>query len=1729
VDTPARWFIGAATTKYQPETGLEDRPELAAEVERMAALFESLGYARVPRFGTGLGVGEFTDRLRRFLTDQASRRADDVVVVYYTGHGVLDQDRLLLPMADTDADVTFTALAAADLTGRLLRGSGRVKVVAQRMLFLLDTCYSGAAGAAMTSGAIEFVNRLRGLASNPSVAIVVAARPNEQAASCAFSRAFADAVGHRASGGYEPEFLALDGLVGLVNEQTPQWQHARLFLTGDSVTPFVPNPRLDRWLRDLDLRTQARQLLQAARATDQRDHVLPRARGLDSADSGAADLWLFTGRYAALAEACRWLRSRDGPATLVVTGDPGSGKSALLARLVVLADQKLRGRVPRLYTLPEATLPDPGSIASFIHVRGLTAEELMARLCEACGVEETTSPGRLLAALSGRTDPIVVIVDAVDEAGLRAEQASGQIPAVDLVLAPLIQAAGRTRLRLMLGTRRPQLQPLGGPVAVLDLDRGEYADLASVRRYVESCLVELSEESPYRHQPRAYLQDVAQAVAAAAGSSFLVALITARSLALTPRLVDPHDQAWHRGLPKLAADAMRTDLDQRLEGEAGRARDLLLPLAYARGSGLPWEDLWPTLARTLSGRRYTNDDLDWLIANVGYYITESSSQDGRRSTYRLYHEALAEHLRADREDPVADETAIVDALTEHTPRLPDGQCDWSQAHPYATTSLASHAAGTPRLDALVTDPRFLLAADPTQLLAALPAATTWPARAAGDAFRRVASRLRASSPDDRAAYLQLAARCARAAALADAVTASGLPLSYATEWASWRLQPAHVTLRGHAAPVKAVAFGQVDGQPVIISGSDDWTVRRWDAPTGAAIGDPLTGHTGGVRAVAFGQLDGRPVIISGSDDSTVRMWDATTGSASGDPLTGHTGGVLAVASEQVDGRPVIISGGGDRTVRMWDAATGAPVGSAPLTGLTSAVRAAAFGQVDGRPVIITGSHDGITRIWDAATGAPVGGPLIGHRGWVEGVAYGQADGQPVIVSGGDWTVRIWDAATGTPVGDPLGGDVGNVRAVAYGQADGRAVVISGQSNGTIRIWDAATGTLIGQPLTGHSHEAWTVALGHVDGRPVIVSGGDDGTVRIWDAAVAGLTGHPFTGHTGWVRAVAFGRPDGRPVIISGGDDGAVRIWDAATGILTRPPLTGFVAAVSTVAVGYLEGRVVIVAGGDIGTIRIWDAATGAPVGRSLEYFGDLFAVACAQVDGRLVIISGWHDHTVRIWDAATGTPVGDPLTGHTSRVNAVAAAELDGRPVIVSGSSDQTVRIWDATTGTPIGPPLTGHAGYVTAVAYAEVEGRPVIVSGSSDETVRIWDATTRTPIGPPLAGHTSGVTTVATGQLDGRPVIVSGSSDETVRIWDAATGTPIGPPLTGYAGSVSAVAFGQVDGHPVIISGGSQETLQAWDANTGTLIGEPFTGHTADVRAVTAGQVDGRPVVISASDDDTIRIWDAATGTPVGQYSSGRDAFIEAVAAGQVGGRPVIISSGARRTVRIWDAATGTPIGQPLAGHTASEVHAVAFGMVDGRPVIISGGEDQTVRRWDAATGKPIGDPLTGHASSVNAVAFGQVKDRSVIISGSSDATVRIWDAVTGAPVGSPLAGHTDWIQAVAIGQVGGRPVITAGGEDRTVRMWDAATGAPIGSRLTGHTSRVNAVMFGHAHGRSVIISGSHDGTVRIWDAAAGAPAATGLSRIDLAAPVNGLAATGPGRLVAATELGLVGLRWPG
>ena len=1697
--------MATAVTRYQlqPEW---NRPELAGDVTRMNELLcGTFGYQQVliPGFGPDPTAQQLHASLRGFAR---SCDPDDYVVLYLTGHGDFTGrgEHILLP-SDTDPDdVLGQAVKTADLAEWMLDDTPL-----RRLMVILDTCYAG--GPALAGRALD------AWSGRGSVVVVTATRPHQQAQPGAFTQAFTRAVHNRAVAGYATPALPADAIVGqiLKDAAVPATQTATCVQLGAGEDlRFLPNPDFQPHLVDLDLDTQER--LRHLGDQELAGRFVPATR------------W-FTGRHRALTDLTAWLNDPGGAGRRrcqVVTGGPGSGKTAVLGLLAALSDPRQRPAVP-IDGLP-AALPGSGAIDAAIYAGTLPTASVLDRIAAAAGIQWPERADRtarirdLLDVLARRDRPLVVLVDALDEA-------ADPQDLVTNALRPLIDR-GPDRLRLLLGTRPHLLASLGPYTDVLDLDDDVYADPASVRAYARRVLLQSHTRSPYRSAPGQVLGGVTDAVGAAAGKSFLVARIIAQSLAAMPQPADPTDTTWRNALPTTAGEAMHEDLATRLGPRASTAAELLLPLAYAQGAGMPWEGIWPQLANALTpARAYTDTDVQWLRDHAGSYVIEGTEAD--RTAYRLFHQSLVEHLRQGR-DQAADQAALARSLTACVPPG-GGRRDWTSAHPYIRAHLATHAARGNQLDDLLTDPGYLLAAGRPQLLAALPHAVSDQARANADAYHRAAFHLAGKPAPEHASYLELAARCTRAPQLADAIAATWPDRPWSTRWASWLFSEApHRALTGHTGGVMAVAVAVLEGRPVVVSGSDDHTVRVWDLATGTPVGAPFTGHTDGVMAVAVAVLEGRPVVVSGSWDDTVRVWDLATGTPVGDPFTGHTSSVSAVAVAELEGRPVVVSGSIDDTVRVWDLATGTPVGD-PFTGHTAGVRAVAVAVLEGRPVVVSGSIDDTVRVWDLATGTPVGAPFTGHTHYVRAVAVAVLEGRPVVVSGGgEGTVRVWDLATGTPVGAPFTAHTSPVSAVAVAVLEGRPVVVSGSDDHTVRGWDLATGTPVGDPFTAHTSPVSAVAVAVLEGRPVVVSGSWDWTVRVWDLATRTPVGAPFTGHTSPVSAVAVAVLEGRPVVVSGSDDSTVRVWDLATGTLVGAPFTAHTSSVSAVAVAVLEGRPVVVSGSWDDTVRVWDLATRTPVGAPFTgHTSPVSAVAVGVLEGRPVVVSGGGEGTVRVWDLATGTLVGAPFTAHTSSVSAVAVAVLEGRPVVVSGSWDDTVRVWDLATRTPVGAPFTGHTSSVSAVAVGVLEGRPVVVSGSWDDTVRVWDLATRTPVGAPFTAHTSSVSAVAVAVLEGRPVVVSGGDDSTVRVWDLATGTPVGDPFTGHTHYVSAVAVGVLEGRPVVVSGSIDHTVRVWDLATGTPVGAPFTGHISPVRAVAVAVLEGRPVVVSGGDDSTVRVWDLATGTPVGAPFTGHTHYVSAVAVGVLEGRPVVVSGGGEGTVRVWDLATGTPVGDPFTGHI-SPVRAVAVAVLEGRPVVVSGGDDSTVRVWDLATGTPVGAPFTGHTHYVSAVAVAVLEGRPVVVSGSIDQTVRVWDLATRRAIGRQLGTLDGTVTAVNIAAIDNRPTLFAGTASGTVVSWQLTRAAvrPHAWRARLHIAKwapttrwhygdqVHALAYSRQPNRMVI---GHGPVIQTQ-------AATGTSLIELDATVLALATAPPDLIIATTTQGIMFLDVP-
>jgi hypothetical protein len=268
---------------------------------------------------------------------------------------------------------------------------------------------------------------------------------------------------------------------------------------------------------------------------------------------------------------------------------------------------------------------------------GLTSKQVADELATATGIP-TCGPSELADRLLERGGPLTIVLDALDEA-------SAPEPLVHELIAPLVVEGGAVGIRLLTATRRALVRLLPG-ARVLDLDTPNYLEPADLTAYAHQRLTaDRTPPSPYARVPELAGQ-VAAAVAERAGRSFLIAQLTAQALAADQSVVDTHQAGWQQALPATVAAAMGRYLASTGEDQR-RVADLLRPLAWAEGDGLADDELWAALATALGTRRYHDHDVRWLRATtVGNLLHAAQTSDG--VAYRLFHAALAEHLRADR-------------------------------------------------------------------------------------------------------------------------------------------------------------------------------------------------------------------------------------------------------------------------------------------------------------------------------------------------------------------------------------------------------------------------------------------------------------------------------------------------------------------------------------------------------------------------------------------------------------------------------------------------------------------------------------------------------------------------------------------------------------------------------------------------------------------------------------------------------------------------------------------------------------------------------------------------------------------------------------------------------------------------------------------------------------------------------------------------------------------------
>lgn len=1101
------------------------------------------------------------DTLRRGLSGwlAAPERADDVCVIYLCGHGDVEQQRHYLLGTDSEPDnLVGTALGVDDIS-RMWKGRGA-------LLVMIDACHSGwGASELVATAALLDRSAPAGRRPGPGLTVMASAGAKQEADQSRFAPALAALLRDPPAAARE-ETVSIRDLADAINERfaaakrADQWVRSAATV-GAGSDPFFANRHYREKLpTGVDVATQ--------RSPAARDLILhwgPRARGVeDPADAG----WHFTGRATVLDELTGWARNPDGDFRIrAVTGRAGTGKSAVLGRLVVLSDTDF------VQTIPEPDRPRQPwpTVDASVLARAKPMPVIVAELAAALNVE-ATEPDQLIDALAGRGATFVVL-DALDEA---VEPAAIAARLLVPMAERMIQGGGP--VRLVVGCRPELLNHLEPVVERIDLEDETYFSPTDVRDYARSLLD--VDASPY--QGNAQLAEAAAtAIARQAGRSFLVARLVARTLA-SSRAVLSSRELERSPFPASVGAAIDRDLETRFDlQERTRIRDLLVPLAFGHGSGLP-KHLWWRFAQRLSGRGSLGD-IAWLLDRAGSYVVEDL--DDGRSVFRLWHAAVAQHLKAGMDEREA-HSEMVDVIVDLV-RPRDGARLWATADPYSRKHLAEHASQAGRMTELLGDPGYLVVADPAYLLPVLSTGSDPDSRRVELVFRRIAHRLGdVTGTSDRAAYLLAAARQIGDTRLAESLEGVVPAPAWRVRWTTVPVDTSRV-------------FGGFKPRP------DE-------------------------HLVAIGSSDRGPVVVA-AVARQLRQWHLLTAEPAAPPVElGYSPSALAVSP---DGRVAVVASSGSLTRVVID---GPPPAANPISPAAeqSIYGTLTIAKIAGRDVIVAVAITVLYQ-WDLWSGRLVAGPFRLGGTAAEAVLVldeTPGDGAYLVISRARGEIELRRRADGVLIHAEHDADSKRITdLVRTPAADGRPSFISSGVEGRLRRWRIDGERLVPWPWPGRepqvSQPLYALA-GDVAG--LLLTGGVD--IRLFDIA----SGEPrgvLQGHEGPVRGVAAWADDDRTLIVSHGVDGTVRRWDIADAVpgAAEPDAMGAFSRGAIISTP--DGQAVLGAKGG-GRLEIRDLETGERLGERTVRGAWVFGMQVASPAGRQVLVAGFETGVVTVVDLA---------------------------------------------------------------------------------------------------------------------------------------------------------------------------------------------------------------------------------------------------------------------------------------------------------------------------------------------------------------------------------------------------------------------------------------------------------------------------------------------------------------
>ena len=1346
------YLLAAGTSKYRNFEDI-DLPSVPADVEIVVDVFLRLGFIRILEDESLNGTAQkFRSALNGWL-HAPERTPKDRLVFYYSGHGEKTARHYLLFSDSKEKQFVETALAVESIMEMVFESP------VQHAWMILDTCYSGAGIADAAALSIR-VSVPQELAAVHGYYFMAAARAREYAyETTQFASVLARALRNEEGklGGKSLPFLHPDAVLGFVSEvltKAGSQQH----VTGSSadtagLPELIPNLRYTGAVPGLTIEEQNHAQSIARRNADHAGHWLPRALGSDTGLKAS----YFTGRQRLLSEIESWLKREkpDGKARVIV-GGPGTGKSAILGKLVV--------------ALPG----QPGVIDIALHARNKTLRDAILEFAGSVPVPEVQSLLGTAAAMSDiesaaaiwisnveqRNCKTTIVVDALDES--KEPDLIARHLLIPLSSLPSVWLLVGSRPDIPAGRPGPRLRILAGTSVELDLDLLEYLGPTDIADYVASLL--LAEQEPDRATPyrgrTGVARTVASAVARRACGNFLVARILAKNLIDAQSIPDVTVPDWNASLPATigaAFDEFLARFDDPKYRDLSRqsAIDLLLPLAYSEGEGFPWENLWASTASAISGSDYSDADVRRILTAAAAFIIESRSAAG--SVYRLYHAALASHLR-ELVEPRFAQRRIVEALRASVPIAHDGTPHWARANVYIRSHMVAHAKVSGDLDGLVVDPAFLLASDPAALFQAARFVNTPEARSAIYMYSSVLHHLQSEEPETFSSYLEMVARQNGNASFAGCIRDRFPNRPWFVTMAAWRTLSVHSVLSAYPREhvIRDIAsFGPPEEQRIATIGSDGWV---W-------VTDPYRGtRLAGFRCVtesgaysiivaAFCRMGEKMVVIFCDTNGRLQVWDI------------------------------------DSAERLYDIAIDSPDPDARLKSVAATL-------VDGTPVVAVGSGYGEVAIYDLRDGSEIG-KMSGYTISTNMIAFVQSTSPTIMVNANDDGVRAWNIGGHSP--EKRYRQRVEINSACLLKLASRSLVVAGSGSGVVTLWDAESGEPAGQFdfWNGNPPSQFDERSQSSDFHDRYEAGMRDAieVVACADSSGGGLTALYRHGGVIEVRDLA-GRRQFAAVVTS-------NYFYSCKGVIAS-----------------LNTRPTLITADQDAVVRMWDLQIGSAPPTSSDTSSIITAAVLVTGVNESLGILATDDRLIHFLSPTTGKPTRLPATGHTGKVYSFAVLQYPSGPLVLSASEDASVRFWDGRNGSAVGEPLTPLPQIrIMEIAACEVEKRKVFVCGFETGQISCFDADSHQLIWGPHVAHVGVVQRLSLFVLEGRPVAVVAGPDGKGHVYDLITGQKLKKWVATSSGDEYFAGAGYLDGAPVLFDTTAAGDLVIRDARTCRLI----------------------------------------------------------------------------------------------------------------------------------------------------------------------------------------------------------------------------------------------------------------------------------------------------------------------